>query len=396
MPTRLSSQILAASAAFVLAIASAPAAAADKVKVGFVSTLSGPSAALGVDIRDGFLLAVKLNGGKLGGLPADVMVSDDQFKPDVAKQLFEKNIKRDKVDFMTGVVFSNIMLAALPEALDANTFYLSPNAAPSSMAGKDCNPLFFAVAWPNDAYHEAAGQFATNRGMKSVYLLAPNYQAGKDSLSGFKRTFKGTVVGENYTKLGQLDYAAELAEIRAAKPQVLYVFLPGGMGINFIKQFVGAGLGKDMTLLLPGFSADQDVIGPVGSAMSGLFNTAHWSPDFTNPANVKFVAEFRKEYNRTPTIYASQGYDTAMLINAAVRDVKGKIEDHDAVRKALKAAKFDSVRGPFKFNTNQYPIQNYYVRTVGSDGKGGLINKSFNEPILKNHGDAYVQSCAMK
>ena len=189
--------------------------------------------------------------GKLGGLPAEVEVifCDDQFKPDVAKQLFEKDIKRDHVDFMTGVVFSNIMLAALPEALDANTFYLSPNAAPSPMAGKDCNPLFFAVSWPNDAYHEAAGEFANQRGMKSVYLMAPNYQAGKDSLSGFKRTFKGKVVGENYTKLGQLDYAAELAEIRAAKPQVLYVFLPGGMGINFIKQFVGAGLGKDMTLL---------------------------------------------------------------------------------------------------------------------------------------------------
>ena len=395
MPTLVRSLVLGCSAA-ALALTPLFTAAADKVKVGFVSTLSGPSAALGIDIRDGFLLAVKMNGGKLGGLPAEVLVSDDQFKPDVAKQLFEKDIKRDKVDFMTGVVFSNIMLAALPEALDSNTFYLSPNAAPSPMAGKDCNPLFFAVSWPNDAYHEAAGQFATQRGMKTVYLMAPNYQAGKDSLSGFKRTFKGQVVGETYTKLGQLDYAAELAEVRAAKPEVLYVFLPGGMGINFIKQFVGAGLGKDMTLLLPGFSADQDVIGPVGNAMSGIFNTAHWSPDFTNPANEKFVAAFRTEYGRTPTLYASQGYDTANLINAAVRDVHGKLEDHEAVRKALKAARFDSVRGAFRFNTNQYPIQNYYVRTVGSDGHGGLINKSFSEPILKDHGDAYVQDCKMK
>jgi branched-chain amino acid transport system substrate-binding protein len=394
MPKRLSTKT--AGAVVLAAILAGPAAAADKVKVGFVSTLSGPSAALGVDIRDGFLLAVKMNGGKLGGLPAQVQIDDDQFKPDVAKQLFEKDIKRDHVDFMTGVVFSNIMLAALPEALDANTFYLSPNAAPSPMAGKDCNPLFFAVSWPNDAYHEAAGAFANQRGMKSVYLLAPNYQAGKDSLSGFKRTFKGQVVGENYTKLGQLDYAAELAEIRAAKPQVLYVFLPGGMGINFIKQFVGTGLGKDMTLLLPGFSADQDVIGPVGNAMSGLFNTAHWSPDFSNAANEKFVAAFRAEYGRTPTLYASQGYDTALLINAAVRDVHGKLDDHEAVRRALKAATFDSVRGAFRFNTNQYPIQNYYVRTVGSDGHGGLVNKSFSEPILKDHGDAYVQDCKMK
>ncbi len=385
-----------------LALAAAPlfaapaAAAADKVKIGFVSTLSGPSAAIGVDIRDGFMLAVKLNGGKLGGLPADVTISDDQFKPEVAKQLFEKDIKRDKVDFMTGVVFSNIMLAALPEALDANTFYISPNAAPSSIAGKECNPLFFAVAWPNDAYHEAAGQYATQRGLKSAYIIAPNYQAGKDSLTGFKRYYKGTIAGETYTKLGQLDYAAELAEIRAAKPEVLYAFLPGGMGINFIKQFVGAGLGKDITLVLPGFGADQDVIDPVGHAMSGIFNTAHWAPDFTNPANQTFVAEFRKTYNRTPSVFAAQGYDSALLIGAAVRDVKGNLADHDAVHKALKAARFDSVRGPFRFNNNQYPIQNYYLRSIGSDGKGGLVNKSFSEPILKDRGDEYAKDCKMK
>ena len=399
MPTLISLPFRSASLAACLAVGAAALApqafAADKVKIGFVSTLSGPSSALGIDIRDGFQLVVKLNGGKLGGLPAEVIVNDDQFKPDVARQLFERNVKRDKVDFMTGVVFSNIMLAALPEALDNKVIYISPNAAPSSIAGKDCNPLFFAVSWPNDAYHEAAGAFANQRELKNAYLLAPNYQAGKDSLAGFKRTFKGAIVGENYTKLGQLDYAAEIAEIRAAKPQALYIFLPGGMGINFIKQFVGAGLGKDIQLVLPGFSADQDIITPVGAPMAGLFNTAHWSPDFANAANQKFMAEFQKEYKRVPSVFASQGYDAAQLINAAVRDVKGKLDDQDAVRKALRAAKFESVRGPFKFNTNQYPIQNYFVRTVVSDGKGGLINRSFNEPILKNHGDAYVQQCNM-
>jgi branched-chain amino acid transport system substrate-binding protein len=396
-PNRSTLSTLSLAVAACLLMGAPLAPAADKVKVGFVSTLSGPSSALGVDIRDGFLLAVKLNGGKLGGLPAEVLVSDDQFKPDVAKQLFEKNIKRDKVDFMTGVVFSNIMLAALPEALDNNVIYISPNAAPSSIAGKDCNPLFFAVSWPNDAYHEAAGEFANQRALKSVYLVAPNYQAGKDSLAGFKRMFKGQVVGENYTKLGQLDYAAELAEIRAARPQAVYIFLPGGMGINFIKQYVGSGLGKDTTLLLPGFSADQDVIKPVGESMSGLFNTAHWSPDFTNAANQKFMTEFQKEYSRIPTLYASQGYDAAQLINAGVRDVKGNLDNTEALRKALKAARFDSVRGPFKFNTNQYPIQNYYVRVVGNNPKGGgLINKSFDQPILRDRGDAYVQDCKMK
>ena len=386
---------LAAATAVAGLVAAGAAQAADKVKVGFVSTLSGPSAALGVDIRDAFLLAVKLNGGKLGGLPAEVLVADDQFKPDVAKQLFEKNVKRDRVDFMTGVVFSNIMLAAVPEAFDAKTFYISPNAAPSPLAGKDCNPYFFAVSWPNDAYHETAGQHATQKGFKRVYLIAPNYQAGKDSLAGFKRYFKGQVAGEVYTKLGQLDYSAELAEVRAAKPDAVYTFLPGGMGINFIKQFVGAGLSKDMALLQPGFGADQDIIRSVGDAMLGTFDTAHWALELTNPANRKFVAEFEKEYKRLPSVYASQGYDAAMLIDSAVREVKGRIEDKEAVRRALKAAKFQSVRGDFKFNTNQYPIQNYYLRVVGKDQQGRLVNKVLGEPVFRNHGDAYVQDCKM-
>ena len=388
---------LAASLALASALAfSGPALSADKVKVGFVSTLSGPSAALGVDIRDGFMLAVKLAGGKLGGLPAEVIIGDDQFKPDVARQLFEKNIKRDRVDFMTGVVFSNIMLAAASEAFDSKTFYVSPNAAPSPLAGKDCNPYFFAVSWPNDAYHEAAGQHATNRGYSSVYLLAPNYQAGKDSLAGFKRYFKGKVTAEVYTKLGQLDYSAELAEIRAARPQALYVFLPGGMGINFVTQFVAAGLSKDITLLVPGFGSDQDIIRPVGDAMLGIFDTAHWALDLPNEANRRFVAEFEKEYKRLPSVFASQGYDAALLISAAVRDVKGKIEDKEALRRALKAARFDSTRGEFKFNTNQFPIQNYYLRVVGKDASGRLVNKTLGEPIFRNHGDAYVQDCGMK
>src|SRR6195256_4727172 len=341
-----------------------PAQASDKVKIGFISTLSGPSAALGVDIRDAFLLAVKMNGGKLGGLPAEIVVGDDQFKPDVGRQLAEKNVRLDKVNFLTGMVFSNIMLAAVPIAFDNKIIYVSPNAAPSPLAGKQCNPYFFVASWPNDAYHEAAGQHATNKGYKNAYLIAPNYQAGKDSLAGFKRYYKGNVVAEVYTQLGQLDYSAELAQVRAAKPDALYIFLPGGMGINFIKQFVGAGLSKDMQLLTPGFSSDQDVIRPVGDALLGTFDTAHWALDLDNAANKKFVAAFEKEYRRLPSLFAAQGYDTALLIDAAVRDVKGKVEDVEALRKALRAARFESVRGPFKFNTNQYPIQNYYLRIV--------------------------------
>jgi len=378
-----------------LLVFSVSAQGADKVKVGFISTLSGPSAAIGVDIRDAFLLAVKMNGGKLGGLPAEVLVGDDQFKPDVGRQIAEKNIRQDKVHFLTGIVFSNIMLASVPIAFENKIIYVSPNAAPSPMAGKDCSPYLFVASWPNDAYHEAAGQHATNRGYKNAYLIAPNYQAGKDSLTGFKRYYKGNVVAEVYTQLGQLDYAAELAQVRAAKPDALYIFLPGGMGINFIKQFVASGLSKDVPLIVPGFGDDQDIIRPVGEATLGLFDTAHWAIDFDNAANKKFVAAFEKEYKRLPTVFAAQGWDTALLIDAAVRDTKGKIEDVEAVRKAMKAARFESVRGPFKFNRNQMPIQNYYLRVVAKDAQGRLVNKTIGT-VFKDHGDAYVQDCKMK
>jgi branched-chain amino acid transport system substrate-binding protein len=385
-------QIAALSVALLFA---GSATAADKLKIGFISTLSGPSAAIGVDIRDAFNLGLKLNGGKAGGLPVDLLIGDDQFKPEVGKQLAEKYVRLDKVDILTGIVFSNIMLAAAPEAFNAKLPYVSPNAAPSPLAGKQCNPWFFATSWPNDAFHEAAGKHATDKGYKSTYLIAPNYQAGKDSLAGFKRYYKGKVAEEVYTKLGQLDYSAELAQVRAAKPEALYIFLPGGMGINFIKQFVGAGLSKDIQLITPGFGSDQDVIRPVGEAMLGLFDTSHWALDLDNPTNRKFVAEFEKEYKRLPAVFAAQGYDTYLMIDAAVRSLKGKVEDKEALRKALKAAKFESTHGPFKLNTNQYPIQNYYLRVVGKDSQGRLVNKTLST-IFKDHGDAYVKECGMK
>jgi branched-chain amino acid transport system substrate-binding protein len=391
----MTSKLLAGIAAAALASLPFGAEAADRIRVGFISTLSGPSSALGIDIRDGFQLAVKMHGNRLGGLPADVLVADDQFKPDVGRQAAEKLVRLDKVNFLTGIVFSNIMLASVPMAFDNRIIYVSPNAAPSPLAGKDCNPYFFVASWPNDAYHEAAGQHATNRGYKNAYLIAPNYQAGKDSLAGFKRFYKGTVAAEVYTQLGQLDYSAELAQVRAAKPDALYIFLPGGMGINFIKQFVAAGLSKDIPLIVPGFGSDQDIIRPVGDAMLGLFDTAHWAMDLDNAANKKFVAAFEKEYRRLPSVFAAQGYDTALLIDAAVREVKGKVEDVEAVRKALRAAKFESVRGPFKFNKNQYPIQNYYLRVVAKDNQGRIVNKTMGT-IFKDHGDAYVQDCKMK
>lgn len=395
MSKKTTNAVLCAALLLGLGAGAGSAWAADKVKIGLLSTLSGPGAGLGVDIRDGFNLALKHAGGKFGGLPVELIVADDQQNPDVAKQTADRLLKRDKVDFMSGIVFSNIMLAVGPSVFAAQVPYVSANAGPSQYAGEQCNPYFFNVAWQNDNLHEAVGKTVMDKGFKKVVLLAPNYPAGKDAINGFKRFYKGAVADEIYTKLGQLDYSAELAQARAAKPDAMYIFLPGGMGINFIKQFVGAGLSKDITLFGPGFSADEDVIKAVGEPMLGMFNSSHWAHDMDNAANKKFVADFQKEYGRLPSLYASQGYDAAQSIAAAVRDVKGNVDDRAAVLKALKAAKFDSVRGPFKYNNNQYPVQDYYLRVIVKDSQGRVTNKTLGK-IFSNHADAYAASCKMK
>ena len=371
-----------------------PALAADKVKVGMLSTLSGPGAGLGIDIRDGFNLALKHSGGKFGGLPVEVIVADDQGKPDAARQTADRLVKQDQVDFMTGVVFSNVMLAVGKPIFDAKTFYIGANAGPSQYAGAQCNPYFFSASYQNDNLHEAVGKTVQDKGFKKVALLAPNYPAGKDALAGFKRFFKGEIASETYTPLSQLVYGSELSKMRASGADAVYIFLPGGLGINFIKQFVGAGLSKDMTLFGPGFSADEDVIRAVGEPMLGMFNSSQWAHDMPNPANKRFVTDFQKDYGRLPTLYAAQGYDAARLMDAAVRDVKGKLDNKDAVRKALAAAKFDSVRGAFKFNSNQFPIQDYYLRVVTKDGQGRITNRTLGT-VFKNHADAYVGECKM-
>jgi branched-chain amino acid transport system substrate-binding protein len=384
-------RIAAALAALAIAM---PAAAADKLKIGFISTLSGPNAAIGTDIRDGFNLAVKLAGGKLGGLPTDVQIVDDQLNPEVGKQAADRLIKRERVDILTGVVFSNIFVAVAPTAIEAKTIFIGPNAGPALYTGAGCNPYVFSASWPSEAYSEAAGEFMNQRGIKSAVFLAPNYVGGKDANVGFKRFYKGSVKEEIFTKLGQLDYSAELAQIRAQKPEALYVFLPGGMGINFIKQFVASGMSKDIQLVVPLWGADQDIIRAVGDPMMGLFSVGHWTVDLAYPSNQKFVNEFEREYKRLPTGYAASAYDTALLIDAAVREIKGKVEDKEGLRRAIRNAKFQSVRGDFKFNRNQFPVQNYYLQVVGKDPNGRLVHKTLGT-VLKDRGDAYVQDCKM-
>jgi len=379
------------SAAFLFACSTT---AAQTVKVGIAQDLTGPFAALGAEARDGFNLAIKQLGGKLGGVSAEFIAQDMAGNPDTARQLVERLIKREKVDIFTGPIGSNVALAVGPVLFAERIPYLSNNAGPSQFAGAGCNPYFFGTAYQNDSYHEAAGRFAASRDFKKVAILAPNYPAGQDALNGFKRGFGRPVASETFTKLGQLDYAAELAQLRALAPDALFIFLPGGMGINFIKQFVGAGLSSSIQIIGPGFSADQDVIRAVGEPMLGMFNTAHWNHDFDNPASRAFVESFRREYDRTPSIYAAQAYDVIMMIDAAVRDVKGRVADREALRAALKKANFKSVRGSFRFGNNQFPVQDFYLRVVRKDGSE-LNNRTMSK-VMEKHVDAYASQCPMK
>ncbi|MBM3538129.1 MAG: ABC transporter substrate-binding protein [Alphaproteobacteria bacterium] len=371
-----------------------PVQAADRIKVGFMSTLSGPGAALGIDMRDAFNLAVKLNGGRLGGLPAEVSVVDDQQNPDVGRQTVERFTKRDRVDVITGMVFSNVLLPVMPAILESDTVYLSTNTGPEDYAGAKCNKNFFAVAWQNEDIPGAMGEVMNQRNLKNVYLIAPNYPGGRETLNGFKRFYKGKIADEVYTRMGQLDYAAEIATMRAAKPDAVFFFLPGGMGINFVKQYAAAGANKDAPLYTPGFSADEDTIKAVGEPMVGILNSSQWTLDLDNAANKKFVAEFQKEYQRLPTMYASQAYDVALLLDAAVKQVAGKVEDKDAFRKALREVKFDSTRGAFRFNKNQFPIQDYYLREVYKDSSGRITNKTVGR-IFSQHQDVHAAKCTM-
>jgi branched-chain amino acid transport system substrate-binding protein len=365
------------------AFAAAPALA--EVKVGMITTLSGGGAGLGIDVRDGFMLAIKQSGRD----DIEVVIEDDQQKPDIAVQLSDKMIQSEKVDVMTGIIWSNLAMAVVPAATAQGVFYLSPNAGPSALAGAGCSPLYFNVAWQNDNLHEAAGAYANTAGYTKSFILAPNYPAGKDALTGYKRFFKGELAGEIYTELGQTDYAAEIAQIRASGADSVFFFLPGGMGISFLKQYADSGV--EIPVIGPAFSFDQGILQAVGDAALGVVNTSQWSKDIGNPTNNAFVESFQAEYGRLPSLYASQGFDTANLLLSAL--AKAEPSDKPAFQAALEAADFDSTRGAFKFGPNHHPIQTIYAREVVKEGD--VYTNKIIGVALENHSDAYAAECKM-
>ena len=371
------------SAAAALALTATTALAAD-MKVGMITTLSGGGAGLGVDVRDGFMLAVNQS-----GMDIEVIVEDDQRKPDIAVQLAEEMVQSEKVDVITGIIWSNLLIPVASSVTRQGIFYLSPNAGASAMAGKGCHENYFNVSWQNDDLPEASGVLANADGRKKAFLMAPNYPAGKDMAKGYQRTYEGEVVGEVYTKLGQKDYAAEIAQIRASGADHVFYFLPGGMGIAFIKQYQNSGV--DIPLTGTAFNFDQGILQAVGEAAVGIRNTSQWSPDLDNAANQAFVASFKEAYDRIPSLYASQGFDTANLLISALKVAKPS--DKDAFREAIRAADFDAVRGDFEFTANQHPKQDIYVREVVKDGD--VYTNKVVAVAKEDHVNAYVDDCKM-
>jgi branched-chain amino acid transport system substrate-binding protein len=383
-----------AAVALMVGQAQGPAQAQEKLKVGVITTLSGPAAVLGQQLRNGLQLSLKHSDGKWGGREVQLIVEDDELKPDVAVSKAKALIDRDKVDFVVGPIFSNILVAIMKPVTDGGAFLISPNAGTSNFAGKDCNANFFVTSYQNDQNHEVMGKYAQDAGLKKVFLMAPNYPAGKDSIAGFKRYYKGELADEVYVPLGQLDYSAELSKIAASGADAVFVFLPGGMGVNFVKQFRQAGL-ADKVKFLSAFTVDESTLPAQKEAALGFFGGANWAPNLDNPQNKKFVADYEKEYSGAiPATYAFQAYDAGLLIDGALKATGGKTDNKDALRAALAKAPFTSLRGAFKFGSNHYPIQDFYqVKVVQV---GDKFATSIDKKVFTNYTDPYAKDCPMK
>jgi len=381
----------AVAAVATLAFAVSGAAAQDKIRIGLIYTLSGPPSVLGQQSRNGFELALKQLGGKMGGKDVELFVADDTLKPDVAIQKVQELLERDKVDIVVGPIFSNMLQAIHKPVMDSGKILISTNAAASSFAGASCNARFFVTSYQNDQIYATLGKVANDKGYKRVYAMVPNYQAGKDALAGFKSTYKGTLIEESLVPLNNLDFASELSKLGAAKPDALFTFMPGGLGINLIKQMHQAGLSGKFPII-SAFTADEATLPVLGEAADGIFGALTWAPTTDNPQNKKFVAAYEAAYNAIPASYAMQAYDTAMLIDSAVRAVKGNVSDSKALSAAIKKADFKSVRGPFKFNVNGYPIEDFYLTKVvkRADGK---YQTSLVEKVFADNSDPYAKDC---
>jgi branched-chain amino acid transport system substrate-binding protein len=377
-----------------LLLLAAPAGAADNVKIGFITTLSGPAGIIGKHMKDASELSLSMLGGKLGGVPAQIIYGDDQQKPDIGRQVADEMLTRDKVDFLSGIIWSNVMLAIYQPAIQSGVMLISANAGPHEIAGEKCAPNFFSASWQNDQTPEAMGKFMDDQKMSDVYLIAPDYAAGRDMMSGFKRFFKGKVTAETYAKFGQSDYQVEISQIRDANPKAVFAFLPGGMGIQFVKQYAQAGM-REKIPLYSAFTVDETTLPAIGDAADGNYEVGFWSPDLDNPRNEEFVGAFRQKYNYWPSFYAAQSFDAIAMIDRAVAAVKGDLADKKGMIAALEKADFPSVRGKFKYNTNHFPIENFYLLRIAKYHDGTFVRR-IQKTVFADHADAYAGECKMQ
>jgi len=377
------------------ALAAGPVMAQNKtVKIGFVSTFSGPNATIGNDMRNSFELALDHLGRKMGGLPVEVIYEDDQQKPEVGVQKTQKLIESDKVDFIAGYIWSNVLLASLKPAVDSQTFLVSANAGPSQLAGEQCSPYVFSTSWQNDQTPQAMGLYMNQKGVKTAFLIGPNYAAGKDMLAGMKSTFKGEVVGEEYTKWpDQLDFSVELSKARAAKPDAIFVFYPGAPGVQFLTQYAQTGL-KGQIPLYTAFTIDETTLPKQKDLALGVPGAQQWVNDLPNAQNKKFVADYKAKNKSSPSFYGAQAYDAANLINSAVVAVKGDTSKKEDMRKEMEKANFKSVRGGFKYGNNHMPIQNFYLQDVVKQGDDFALKTVAT--IIENSQDRFHDKCPMK
>ena len=389
--TLLATTILAGLASAAAAQDAPPAASDDVLRVGLVLTLSGPAAALGEQARDGFMLAAERI-GDLGGVTTEIVTVDDEQRADKAADDARELVERQAVDFVVGPIFSNVAVAIHRPVVESGTILISPNAGPSQFAGAECHPNFFATSYQNDQNHEVMGAYAQSQGFQNVFLMAPNYQAGQDSLAGFKNSYEGGIAGEVFTELGQLDFSAELAQVAAFQPDAIFAFMPGGMGVNLVRQYAQAGLSG--TPFLSAFTVDETTLPATQDAALGLFGGSNWAPDLENAANVEFVAAFIDKYGYVPGSYAMHGYDAAQLIDSAVRAVGGDLTDRDALRAAIRAADFESPRGDFSFGANNFPVQDFYL-VEAVKRPDGFYATSIREKIFDDYVDTYAEQCAM-
>ena len=382
-------------ASAVLAFAAAPALTQGKtVKIGFISTFGGPVAAIGNDMRNSFELGLDHLGRKLGGLPVEVIYEDDGFKPEVGVQKTQKLIESDKVDFIVGYIWSNVLLGSLKPIVDSKTFTIVTNAGPSQLAGELCSPYVFSTSWNNDQTPQAVGLYMNQKGVKTAFLIGPNYAAGKDMLAGVASTFKGQVIGQELTQWpGQLDFSAELSKARAAKPDAIFAFYPGGAGIQFITQYAQSGL-KGQIPLYTAFTIDELSLPRLKDLAVGIPGAQEWVNDLPNDANKKYVADYKAKYKSSPSFYGAQTYDAAALLNSIVTGVKGDLSNKDAMRKEAEKANFKSVRGNFKFGKNHIPIQNFYLQDAVKVGDDYMLKTVAT--IVENDVDKHASKCPMK